>query len=68
MKSKYARTEVTDILLKNGYKPTIIKGVSDHFDVYTKAGNPRIEIDKMKKVFLRQELQVILPFKFLSKM
>jgi hypothetical protein len=61
MKSQYSRIEVTNLLLEEGYKPTVMKDVSDFFDVYTKLGKSRIQLNKKTKYFQRSELLVILP-------
>lgn len=61
MKVNYTRAEVTDLLLTNGYKPTILKDVSELFDVYTKPGKPRVQLSKTTKVFQRSQLKIILP-------
>jgi len=61
MKIQYTRAEITDLLLKHSYKPTVMKDVSDHFDVYIKPGKPRVQLSINKKVFQKSELLIILP-------
>lgn len=61
MKTNFSRTEVTNVLLSSGYRPTIMKDVSEFFDVYLKEGKPRVQLPKTMRVFPQSELQVILP-------
>jgi hypothetical protein len=67
MKSQYSRAEVTNFLLDEGYRPTVMKDVSEFFDVYTKPGKSRIQLNKKTKYFQRTELLVILPKEIQSK-
>src|SRR5690606_32227457 len=61
VKKEYSRVEVTNLLLSHHYKPTIMKVVSEYFDVYVKGDLPRVQLPKERRVFPRTELEIILP-------
>lgn len=60
MKTQYTRTEITDILLKNGFKPCVTKE-SDVYDIYEKKGVSKVRLLANTKIFQKTLLLQILP-------
>lgn len=68
MKANFTRTEITDLLLNNGFKPTVLKDVSQTYDVYVNGGKQRVQLLKTTKVFQRSQLISILPKDLITKL
>lgn len=60
MKAQYTRAEITDLLLRNGFKPIVTKE-SDTYDIYEKKGQPKVRLLASAKVFNVSLLKQILP-------
>lgn len=60
MKAQYTRAEITDLLLKNGFKPIVTKE-SHVYDMYEKKGLSKVRLLANTKVFQKALLLQILP-------
>ena len=61
MKAQYTRAEITDLLLRNGFKPAVTEE-SDTYDIYEKKGHPKVRLLATAKVFNVSLLKQILPY------